>query len=179
MNKRPAAIFVTGDRHVGKSTLVARLAERERAQGRALAGVLAHGLWEDGIRSGFVLEDLSTGTRTPLSRRVSPPGNGAPFAFQPGADEAIRRALAPARCLAAGVAVVDEVGRMELNGGGFAPLLAPLLALPVTHLWVVRTAFAADVAQAFSLSPICVDAAAPDALDRLSRLLDTSRGDLS
>ena len=70
-------IFITGDLHIGKTTLVTRFVKNQSIGELRIAGILAKGLWKDGLRQGFDLLDLSTGQITPLARRREAPGSPA------------------------------------------------------------------------------------------------------
>jgi len=112
--------LLTGDRNVGKTTLVKRVLARVREQ-----GVSATGFYTDG---GPETRDL-----VPVG-----PGQPIPFAAQsrnfPGELSIGRYSINPAAievgiaaCRADGeVLVVDEIGRLERRGEGFADLLASI-----------------------------------------------------
>jgi hypothetical protein len=69
------------------------------------------------------------------------------------------------------VVVVDEVGPLELTGGGWAPSLGPLLGLKgVRHLWVVREGLVERVRQAWDLhEPLVVEVNHSLAFERLEK----------
>lgn len=139
-----------------------------RRRGVPIAGVLAHGLWRGGIRSGFDIEDLATGARHPLSRRVdAPTQGGVPFRFVPEGERATADALRPEILRRASLIAIDEVGRMELGGGGFAHQLSSVLEQNCLHVWVVRDAFVSDVAARWSLAPTVIDATKDNAPELL------------
>ena len=171
MNARqPRIIVVTAPRHTGKSSLIARYVEWCREHDIRMAGILAEGLWENNQRSGFNLVDLSTGIRVPLAVRSAPHGRARiRFDFYPDGVEAARTALDAAHCAASDLIVVDEVGKLEVIGEGWAPFLPPLLALPgKTNIWAVRTSLVETVARRWSFTPrAVVDARSPGALDEL------------
>jgi nucleoside-triphosphatase THEP1 len=134
----PKRIILTGEPQEGKSTLLARVLER--LSDMRIAGILAKGLWRNGLRHGFDLMDLASGLTTPLARRNprATPGR-VPFTFFDQGMKAGIHALDTAQCRNADLVCVDEVGKLEIKDRGWAPLLSPLLELdrPV-HLWVVR-----------------------------------------
>ena len=164
-------IIVTGRPHSGKSTLIRDRVGRVREAGGKVAGILARGLWQDGIRDGFDLTDLSRNETTPLCRRIPGGGleNGIPFAFSEAGLEAGYQALSPGQCEHADVAVVDEVGFLELDGRGWGPCLGPLLELKIPCLiWVVQSVLVERVCRRWGLMPealISVEEA--DAVGRL------------
>lgn len=143
--------FLTGPRQSGKTGLVLELAENAVKRGLRVAGFASPGLWEHGQRSGFDLLEFDTGEKYPLSRRVKGL-RPIPYMFDAESLAKGSRALSIPRCRAADLVIVDEVGPIELRGGGWAHCLESLLALdgPV-HLWVVRTSLFKPVQAHFGL----------------------------
>jgi nucleoside-triphosphatase THEP1 len=119
-------VIVTGATGSGKTTLTAAVAERLRARGARVAGILAPGFLADGRRTGFDIVNLATGERTPLAReqeRVEGPHpRWSRFAFSPAGLALGHKALADDG-RGADVVIVDEVGPFELSGGGWADAL--------------------------------------------------------
>ena len=115
----------------GKSTLAAKVVEELHGRGLALGGMVARSLWNGDDRYGFDLVDLANGSVTPLARKQ--PAEAAqypvPFDFFDDGVRAGRLALDPERCAACDVVFLDEVGKLEVAGQGWAPLMPPLLAL--------------------------------------------------
>jgi nucleoside-triphosphatase THEP1 len=168
--KQPRIVIVTAPQHSGKSSLIARYVEQCHQHRVHTAGILAEGLWEGNQRSGFNLVDLSSGVRVPLAVRCAPHGQARiRFEFFQAGIDAGMAALDTERCAAANLIVVDEVGKLEVMGQGWAPYLPPLLELPVkTHIWVVRESLVEAVAKRWALSPLAVvDARNEDALNEL------------
>ena len=133
--------------------MVLELADRLKTHGIAVAGIACPGMWEKGRRSGFALLELDTGNKMPLARRVDGL-RPVPFLFDARGLEKGDLALSEKRCKNAGVVVIDEVGKIELAGGGWAGALERLLALdgPVL-LWVVRTRLVDQVKSRFGVQP--------------------------
>lgn len=125
---RRLVFIITGGHGSGKSTLAAALAGPLRSGGQKPAGIIAEGYWEQGKRSAFDLLDLSSGGRTPLCRR-EPGGEirAGDFRFFEEGLAAGRAAFCAETLSAAGAIFIDEVGFLELEGGGWAPQLEKLL----------------------------------------------------
>ena len=126
-----APVFIiTGGRGSGKSELVIELAKFLRAAGKKPGGICAAGLWQNGTRTGFDLIDLSSGTRVPLCRRGASGGTAAAAGefrfFKEGLETGIK-ALSPESLAGADAVFVDEIGPLELDGGGWAEPLEVLL----------------------------------------------------
>lgn len=118
MLRGEAVLIVTGPRGAGKTSAALELASRLRSLGVTVGGVVSPRLVEGGRTVGYLVRNLATGEERPLCSRRPP---GVPFRryyFSPEGLEFADRALAAAR--EARVAVVDEVGPLELSGGGFA-----------------------------------------------------------
>jgi nucleoside-triphosphatase THEP1 len=167
---QPRIIIVTSPKHTGKSSLIARYAQFCGRYNLPVAGILAEGLWENSQRSGFTLVDLSSGVRVPLAYRSAPHGRARIcFDFFPQGIAAALSALDVNRCVAANPIVVDEVGKLELLGKGWAPVLPPLLGLTgKTHIWAVRSSLVEAVIEHWGFTPrAVVDSRSPDALNNL------------
>lgn len=175
-NPHGPLILISGRPHSGKSYLVAELLQQLRPLGWRIAGILAEGHWQNDRRSGFTLVDLSDGRRTPLAARiVGDDSQNPPYVFHASGIAAGYRALATERCARADLLVVDEVGCLELQGGGWADRLAPLLARPeAVHIWVVQSAWLPAVCRTWRLSPLRIITAIQDgALDQLREILQS------
>jgi len=137
----PPIFIVTGKRGAGKTISLDRAVKALKATGLDVGGILAVGLWEEGIRVGFDIVDLLTGERRVLCRRGKNgglPGFG-PFYFCEEGLIVGRRALSPEQVRRADLVVVDEVGPWELQGQGWAEALDSLLTTVNTPMvWVVR-----------------------------------------
>ena len=142
--------IVSGETRSGKTTLVGEVVERLRHEGIAVAGILAPGYMAEGRRTGFDVVDLATGEWAPLARE-KPNVEGAHvrwsrFAFDEQGLALGHRALDVDGLPEAAVVVVDEVGPMELSGGGWAADLDALVSHPsATLLLVVRSSLVDDV----------------------------------
>lgn len=167
-------IIITGDVQSGKSTLAAGLVKFLDDRGVAMAGILATGLWKDDQRQGFDLVDLKTRETTPLARRNVNPADGSitPFQFFDTGMAAGENALDPARCRDAAVIMVDEVGKLELKGKGWASFLDPLLFIrSAVHIWIVRESLVGEVCNRWKFqTPAIVRVDDGDSLERLKAL---------
>ncbi len=147
----PRVIILTGHPQEGKSTLLEQCLNRLNHLKQA--GFLARGLWKNNRREGFDLVDLGEKTVTPLARRnpLAAPDE-IPFTFFQKGMQAGAHALDPTICAPADLICVDEVGKLELRGEGWAPFLPPLLKLTTpVHLWVVRQTLLEQVCRRWNL----------------------------
>ena len=147
-------LLIHGEIGSGKTRRAAAWIEAEGLAGRPVAGVLA-------LKSptGRRLMDIATGEEV----RLEPPAldevavTVGRFQFRQAAfdwaDQRIGKALGPA-----GSVVIDEVGPLEMRGGGFAPLLDRLERdHPATRrVLLVRTALLDAVADRFCRGAVTI-----------------------
>lgn len=153
----PQLVVVTGRAGSGKTTALRATAAALRERRIDVAGFLQLPIVESGTRVGFIVHDLSSGDECRLASRASPGAgeHGTGFVFDPGGFALARRALE--RAPTGSVVVADEIGPVELRGGGHLPALqrAMARARPVAVLLGVRPqlvpAFLARLAPATAL----------------------------
>jgi len=173
-------IMVTGFKHTGKTTLVERFITTMAGKGVRISGILARGSWKNGLRDGFYLVDLSDGSSVPLAQRLKhpDPNSRVIFEFFEAGMAAGARALAPDRNRASDIVIVDEVGKLEAVGEGWAFRIRELLELrrPI-YIWVVRTDFLGKIRKSFDLqSPTVVSIEESDALKHLQVVVGEALG---
>jgi nucleoside-triphosphatase THEP1 len=131
-------IFLTGKRHAGKTSRIMDLVRQARGKGLRVSGIASPGLWTNGQRAGFDLLELDTGDRYALSRRIDGM-HSIPYMFDAESLGRGKAALAVSRCKDADLTIVDEVGPLELKGGGWNDCLPGLLSVSNSvQIWVVR-----------------------------------------
>jgi nucleoside-triphosphatase THEP1 len=119
-------LLVTGPVGAGKTTALARLVLEWRASGRDVRGILAHRVLEGGRVVGYDLELVGEKAHSVLARRKGIGFEQAgPFTFSDEALACGRQALRNA--ISAEIVVVDEIGPLELRGGGWAGEVEKLL----------------------------------------------------
>lgn len=126
---RSPVFIITGAHGGGKSEFAAGLAGRLRAAGGRPGGICAAGLWENDMRAGFDLIDLVSEERVPLCRRGAAGASvtAGEFGFFPEGLAAGAAALSAERLAGTDVVFIDEIGCLELEGGGWAAALDRLL----------------------------------------------------
>ena len=167
-------IILTGAVQCGKSTLAEKLIGRLKTKDIPIAGILARGLWKDNQREGFDLVNVQTGQVTPLARRTADlktqNSDEIPFFFFEQGVAAGYDALSVAACKNAAIILVDEVGKLEAKGLGWASCLSPLLTLSrALHIWIVRENLVRQICRIWPVERTTViHADAPDALLNLT-----------
>jgi len=166
-------LILTGPVHGGKTSFLERSLARWTGQGLACAGFLSIATADaNGARSYDLLE-LRTGRRHPFLRCEGGPGaeRSGPFYFVPETLDLARRIIRTAG--PGGLFIVDEVGPLELRGGGVWPALRETIGRPGRNiLLVVREEILEDVTAALApIVPLIFDVRTPGVRDLLERSL--------
>jgi nucleoside-triphosphatase THEP1 len=144
-------LVLTGPVHGGKTTFLERSLARWAARGITAGGFLSVAVTGTGGATGYDLLELRTGCGYPYLRREGKSGADriGPFFFVPETLELARsivREADPRELL-----IVDEVGPLELLGGGLWPALREALSRPgLRCLLVVREEILEDVVAAIA-----------------------------
>jgi nucleoside-triphosphatase len=122
---------------IGKTTVARRLVSHLRRDGVPVAGFTTEELRERGRRVGFAIETVD-GRRSMLAHVDI---TGPPRVGRYGVDlAAFERLTLPTLDIEPGtVAVVDELGKMELASRGFRDAFAALIERPVPIVATVHT----------------------------------------
>lgn len=157
-------LVLTGPVHGGKTTFLEGSFARWASRGITVGGFLSVAVTGTGGATGYDLLELGTGRRHPYLRREGKPGEEriGPFFFVPETLELARsiiREADPRELL-----VVDEVGPLELLGGGLWPALREALSRPgLRCLLVVREEILEGAVAAISPGvPLVIDIRNPD-----------------
>jgi nucleoside-triphosphatase THEP1 len=142
-------ILLSAGSGLGKTTFLCDQLARLAAEGRSVGGVVSPAVFEQGRRIGYDLLDLRTGNRRLLARAVGPDSAAATVGVYRFDDQAM--AAGNAAIIAAvqdglEIIAVDEVGPLEMRGGGWTPALEFALqkCLPGQHLVVTVRPTLAD-----------------------------------
>jgi nucleoside-triphosphatase THEP1 len=130
-------LILTGRVHSGKTTRLRQLVSDWRTRGIALDGYLSPAVFESGRRLGYDWLDLETGLCEPFLRRRGEADwerVGPYFFIPPTMEKAKRKIRTHDR---RNLLIVDEIGPLEIRGGGVWPALAGILAAPLLCCLVV------------------------------------------
>jgi len=165
-------LVLTGPVHGGKTTFLERSFARWAARGLAPGGFLSVAVTGASGALGYDLLELKSGRRQPYLRQEGEPGaeRSGPFFFVPETLELARSIIREAD--SGEFLVVDEVGPLELLGGGLWPVLREALSRPgLRCLLVVREEILKDVVAAIApIVPFIFDVRDPN----VQKLLDGS-----
>ena len=144
-------LILSGEIGAGKTSVAIHLAAELGEQGVAVGGVLSPRIVQDGATVGYTVRDLATDEERPFAA-LTPPGVrvGKFFIVEEGlafACGAIEHAAEHAQ-----VGFVDEVGRLELAGGGLASAIRVLLRSATCPILLVRSVFVDAVVRTFAIA---------------------------
>jgi nucleoside-triphosphatase THEP1 len=144
-------VLLFGEQGSGKTTAALRCAQKAWQANWRVSGIVAPGEFAENRRSAFTIIDLATGDSMPLAQRNYPSAvRAGSFGFYDAGLKLGHAALARARENSTDLAVIDEIGPMELHGGGWAEDVHNIIARGVPHLLVtVRPSIIAQVAAVF------------------------------
>jgi nucleoside-triphosphatase THEP1 len=159
-------LVLSGPVHGGKTTFLEGAVPVWAGRGLACAGFLSPAVADAAGMQGYDLLEIGTDRPRPYLRRQGTPGaeRTGPYFFVPDALERARSIIRESG--PAGLLVVDEVGPLELAGGGLWPALRDALKRQDrTFLLVAREDILAGLAAALApLVPVVFDVR--DAEDR-------------
>lgn len=133
--------LVTGKVHSGKTSFVSGLVQRLKKEHIPVSGFLSEGTFTAGRRSSFSLVNVEDGKQHLLATVETRKGwfRFRSFYFNPEALKEGEKIIAGALEKRVGLVVVDEVGPLELEGGGWIRVLEHLdREYENIQLWVVR-----------------------------------------
>ena len=149
---KESCLILSGKIGAGKTHAAEYLVTALKESGFVVGGVLSPRVVQDGETVGYTVRDLATDDERPFAA-LTPPGMrvGKFFIAEEGitfACGAIERAAEHAQ-----VVFVDEVGRLELAGGGLAPAVRVLLRSAACPILLVRSVFVDAVVRTFAIAP--------------------------
>lgn len=167
-------VLLSGPRHSGKTGACRALAAQARSRGWSVGGVLAPAVFQAGRCVGYDAVDLATGQSAPLARlAVGGDERVGRFGFLAAGLALGRVALAKAAAADPGLVVVDEVGPLELAGGGWAAHLEKLTRRAGLTVFTVRVALRKVVAERWQVPPErCLEVSTTDVVTKLLQLAD-------
>lgn len=143
---------ICGDRGRGKTTALGQVVQALRKSGISVGGFLQPAVGDNGPTTGYQLMSLESGEIIPFARKGAPkPADGLGYEFQElGWGFAARQLLNASTQ----VLIVDELGRLEAQGGGHLPALkAAIPSRPArVYIFSVRRDCLAGIQAALDIS---------------------------
>jgi len=146
-------VIVSGKQGGGKTTQCLKLAEEARKENRHIGGFLAIGEWKEGLRHSFKLLDLRTNDTYELASRENIEGweKVGSFYFNPDTikmgEKILREHVKDAEWL-----FVDEIGKFDIQGRVWGPVLKEILSQSEFTIIAVRENFVDDVLEYFNIT---------------------------
>ncbi len=140
LTREPAAgrrvLLVTGPVASGKTTFVKELAMDLRRNNMRVGGFYCERIMEGSVTTGYDIVDAATGERALLMRQGEGAGSQrvGRFTISEAGLGFGRSILNSPDLPPRGPVIIDEVGALELGGGGWAGTLGTLLARKEIHL---------------------------------------------
>jgi len=156
-------IVLTGQVHIGKTTLCQRVVQWAQERGYGVRGfVTLTILDEHGARLALEIRDLETGACRNLARVDHDWGGPSvgPFHFDPQILKWAEELVIRASNVGCDLLIVDEIGRLELEQGeGFQRILSllPTTKVPRCLLVVRSSLLEAFLRRIPTLAPLCVE----------------------
>ncbi|MHC4739900.1 MAG: NTP transferase domain-containing protein [Planctomycetota bacterium] len=174
MLRQNKLILWVGEKHSGKTTSAAELAQAARAKGITIAGLLAPSIYNKGELTGFDVLDLRTEALAALAIRRSGEGRGEPYTFTAEGLKVGRSALSADATKSAELIIVDEFGPLELSGGGWRKDVDSLLtSSDAVILLVVRRELAEEVRRLYAEIPSHnISACEKESVDKVITVLE-------
>lgn len=144
-------IIITGAINSGKTAYLQKLVSQERTLGKSPSGIIAHGVFKDGHKIGYDIEDIASGMILPLARAgFHKDGDQmvGQYSFSKKTLEFAKGALL--NYTSGGVVFLDEAGPLELAGEGYAFCISSLLESHISKLYmVVRESLVDQISERF------------------------------
>ncbi|NOR86496.1 MAG: DUF2478 domain-containing protein [Bacteroidales bacterium] len=145
-------IIISGKQGEGKTTQCKKLANKMKEQGLIVGGFIAPGTWKDGQRYSIDLLDLQTQKAYPFATREAQEGweQIHTFYFNP---QCIKKGekLLRAHSKTSDWVFIDEVGKFDIKGKVWGPILQELLQQDISLVLSVRDVFVENVVAHFGI----------------------------
>jgi len=170
---RNKLILWTGARHSGKTTSAVELVEKIRNEGFEVCGLLSPCVYFEGEFVGYDVLDLRTNHRAPLARCKTSNSYAGPFNFITEGLKLGNSALSKEVVEPVDLVIVDEFGKLELEGQGWRKSIDSLLSSSDTLiLLVVREELIDEVRRIYAnIFQLELSAAKQDSIDEVVNML--------
>lgn len=152
INKRKVYI-VTGKIGSGKTTLIQKLIRKFHDENIPLSGIYSARILENEITTGYDAVNISTGERFSFLRVQGEENQQRIGKFYIDA-EGVQKGNAVLMNSTSELIIIDEIGKLELEGKGWVNAVEQLVTGSKAHLILsVREEFVKEICEKFSISP--------------------------
>lgn len=154
IRERFFVFIITGKTGSGKSSFLVKLLERLRRRKMSVSGILAKGMWRNGQKQVYEIQNIQTGKTLPLASRgfIDDWNKIGNFYFNPEAILFGNKILTDPRLIENDLIVLDEIGPFELDDKIWADSVSRLLITSdCPMIWVVRNKLIKKVIQKWKL----------------------------
>ena len=129
IRQRFFVFIITGKTGSGKSSFLVKLLERLRRRKISVSGILAKGMWRNGQKLVYEIQNIQTGKTLPLASRgfIENWNKTGNFYFNPEAILFGNKILTDPGLIKKDLIVLDEIGPFELDDKIWADSLSRLL----------------------------------------------------
>ncbi|MBE0676069.1 MAG: DUF2478 domain-containing protein [Bacteroidales bacterium] len=156
---RPDIFIITGERQQGKTMFLKEMVSILTAHGISVSGFVSEGIHTDTGREGFMLRDIQ-GTRSAELCRTDDRFNGIKqgrYYFNPDAIKLGSDILGSTINSETRMVVIDEVGPLEISGGGWYAAIGNLTsASTAVQVWSVRKSLAEKAARRWNVGNVII-----------------------
>ncbi|MBW6478003.1 MAG: DUF2478 domain-containing protein [Bacteroidales bacterium] len=157
-NRKPVFIL-TGQINQGKTGFTMQLIEMFQNQGLTVRGFVTLGNTNDKSRNTYKIKNLQSGEKTDLCSTQPDPAkpNYGRFYFEESGIEKGRNIIAETLTQPTDLLVIDELGPMEINDRGWAPVIEKVVEQNTcAQFWVVREKLVKPMMRKWNVGDIIV-----------------------
>lgn len=156
--KSSKVIIVSGNISEGKTSFIQGLIGKLKSEGIPVAGIYSPKIQHNGVTIGYDIVDIESNERFSFLRlnQGSSGHSIGRFNIEPAAMLWGDKILSPARLKDKTIIIIDEIGKLELNGGGWKNSLEKLLKSDNNLIITVRTDYVDRIIQKFVINDATV-----------------------
>ncbi len=157
MKKQVKVYILSGDKGSGKTSKALEIAQKLKDNGYRIGGFIAPGSIEEGRRNKIQLQNLQSKEIIAFAQRETRENwhQIQRFYFNPQAistgEEWLRKQQQNSDFL-----FIDEIGRFDIEGNIWSPVLTELLLLSTPLVLIIRDLFVEEVIRSFRIDNYCM-----------------------
>ena len=147
-------IIITGDKREGKTQTAKALNKLLQSRGITVSGVLSEKITRNGETTGYELIHISTGQRIPFLKKNEAFLDNKIGRFEINMETMMQgqQILNPSILSIYDVVIIDEVGKLEMQGKGWSRAIIGIMEAGTLPLVItVRAGFVNEVIEAFGI----------------------------